>query len=336
MVSRMTVIPGAVFRCAIVAVATILLCLEGCGFGPRHQDDDKGYVSVGDEVDLNQYAPFAARNHVARLDGASSLAFEPSALPRLDGATALYPLYSAFVQASFPKGNYRFFEDPVRCSTTIQAYQRLIDGKTEMIFVARPSQKQIETARARGLEFNLTPIGHEAFVFFVSGKNPVKGLTVEQVQDIYAGRVTDWQALGGAPGAIRAYQRPQDSGSQTMLQKIMEGQPLVKAPTTEIVDGMVGIIRRTATYRNYPDAMGYSFLFFATEMVRENEIRLLAINGVEPTRQTIRDGSYPFAADFYAVTIKGRETPEIDALIKWILSPQGQSLVARTGYVPVN
>ena len=97
---------------------------------------------------------------------------------------------------------------------------------------------------------------------------------------------------------------------------------------------MGGIIRRAADYKNYRNAIGYSFLFFATGMLRDEEIRLLEIDGVAPGHTSIRDGSYPFAADFYAVSVQGRETPASRALVAWILSAEGQALVAATGYVP--
>lgn len=74
------------------------------------------------------------------------------------------------------------------------------------------------------------------------------------------------------------------------------------APKEDVVTGMGGIISKTADYKNYKNALGYSFLFFATEMVRNGDIRLLEVDGVMPDKSTIRDRTYPLAAEFYAVT----------------------------------
>ncbi len=71
----------------------------------------------------------------------------------------------------------------------------------------------------QGLTFHMIPIGREAFVFFVNHKNTVENLTLGQVQQIYAGKITNWQEVGGKNDAIRAFQRPADSGSQTALEK---------------------------------------------------------------------------------------------------------------------
>jgi phosphate transport system substrate-binding protein len=307
--------------------------LIGGGWWAQQAWEDH-FRTVKDEVELWEYRPFADKNRLAVLAGPATLSLTTD-LPRLDGATALYPLYAAFVQAVYPVGDYGYLRDPVQCTKTATAWERLMTGEADVIFVARPSQKQLDAAKTKGLEFQLTPIGREAFVFFVNARNPVQGLSVSQIQDIYSGKLTQWRSVGGESGVIKAFQRPEGSGSQTMLQKIMEGKALIPAPQADVVQGMGGIIRRAADYKNYRDAIGYSFLFFATEMVKDQEIRLLNINGIAPSRQSIRDKTYPFSADFYAATIQGRETQQTRALIEWVLAPQGQALVDKTGYVPL-
>ncbi|GJM69635.1 hypothetical protein HMSSN036_18510 [Paenibacillus macerans] len=173
----------------------------------------------------------------------------------------------------------------------------MLDGQADVIFAAAPSSLQLAQAKRQGLELKLTPIGREAFVFFVHADNPVQGLSTQQIQAIYAGEITDWSEVGGRSGKIRAFQRPEGSGSQTMLQKLMEGKELM-APRKRRGVGDGGIIAQTADYRNYPNALGYSFLFFATEMAHNGQIRLLEIDGVKPDKTTIQSGEYPLAAEF--------------------------------------
>jgi phosphate transport system substrate-binding protein len=120
-----------------------------------------------------------------------------------------------------------------------------------------------------------------------------------------------------------------------MLQKLMEGRDLMTPPEEDVAAGMGDIIRQTASYRNYKNAIGYSFLFFATQMVQNNEIKLLKVDGVLPGRSTIANGEYPLAAEFYAVTADSGN-PNIERFIEWILSAQGQYLVEKTGYTPIN
>ena len=103
---------------------------------------------------------------------------------------------------------------------------------------------------------------------------------------------------------------------------------------------MGGIIERVATYRNFDEALGFTFRFYSNEMVGNDQIRLLALNGVAPTKETIRDGSYPISDCFYAVTCSpiGEPAPEetnpaLGAFLDWCQGPQGQWLVEAVGYV---
>lgn len=312
-------------------IAFIGICIVSIGAYEVYKGYHASFGSVNEQgVNLYEYKPFAENTKAVSLGEQATLQIEGE-VPRLDGATALYPLYSAFVQATYPEREYDVYRSEVVCTTTGEAYSRLMNGEADIIFVARPSKAQLEEAERRGIELTLTPIGREAFVFFVNSRNDVKGLTTEQIQGIYSGQITNWQEIGGRNESIRAFQRPENSGSQTMLQKIMEDKELMTPPKEDVVAGMGGIISQTANYRNYRNAIGYSFLFFATEMIKNGEIQLLEIDGAYPNRDTIRSGEYPMAAEFYAVTA-GTDNPNVPLLIDWILSPQGQQIIEKTGY----
>lgn len=290
------------------------------------------------EVNLYQYAPFEVNTKAASLDHKASYQLTEQ-MPRLDGATALYPLYSAFAQAVYPQGNYTPYiekdgTDFVVCTSTSEAYKRLITGQADIIFAAAPSLAQTKQAKLAGVELKLTPIGREAFVFFVNKRNPVDSLTVDQIKDIYSGTITNWKEVSGKKASIRAFQREENSGSQTKLQKIMEDRQLMAPPKENVADVMSGIISLTASYRNFNNALGFSFLFYASQMNASEEIKLLAIDQVPPSKETIRSGKYPLAVEFYAVTA-GSTNPNIEPFLDWILSAEGQELVEKTGYTPV-
>jgi phosphate transport system substrate-binding protein len=110
---------------------------------------------------------------------------------------------------------------------------------------------------------------------------------------------------------------------------------IIMEPLKEnVVGGMGGIIEQVAVYKNYANAIGYSFLFFATEMAQNDQIKLLSVDGIYPSKETIQTGEYPFIGPFYAIT-RGDETENMNKLVEWILSEQGQYLVERTGYIPL-
>lgn len=325
--------------------AAALVCLSYAGYGVW--SDSLPTVDDRDAL-LYRYEPFAEGTQAVYLQEASTLRFTPEELDglRIDGATALYPVYAAFVQATFPEGEYPRYQyegapgPEVSCNGTTFAYEQLLKGEADVIFCAAPSQAQQDAAAELGLELHLTPVGREAFVFFVNRKNPVTGLTVEQIRGIYSGEITNWSELGGKWQSIRPFQRDEGSGSQTAMQALMAGTELMEPELHDRIDGMGGIVTEVADYRNHSNAIGYSFRFYASGMVVSDQIRLLALNGVEPTRDTIRDGSYPIASEFYAVTAApvGQPGPEetdgvLKAWLEWITGPQGQWIVDQTGYV---
>lgn len=297
------------------------------------------------ELLLWQYQPFVEDTRAVSLDEPSELRFEyPTGIHlRMDGATALYPVYAAFVQAVYVDGRAGSpYTDIASCTNTVNAYNRLIARDADVIFAAAPSADQLEKAAKAGIELHLTPIGREAFVFFVNSKNPVEGLTVEEIQKIYTGEITNWREVGGKNRPIRPFQRSANSGSQSRLERLMDGLPLMEPEQEDQVSDMDGIIRQVADYRNFSNALGFSFRFYATEMVANGDIRLLAVNGVLPTKETIRDGSYPLTGEFYAITASSIGMPaperynrELGAFLDWILSEQGQEIIEKTGYVPL-
>ncbi|MDR0943745.1 MAG: substrate-binding domain-containing protein [Ruminococcus sp.] len=319
------------------------------------------------EMPLYRYEPFAENTRAADLDSESTLklagkfpAFDDESmliltekLPILDGATALYPLYSSFARANYPVGDYdvydiEYIEDtdriiansPVICQSTDSAFTSLINGDTDIAFLMGISKEQQERADALGVELTLTPIGREAFVFFVNKRNKIDGVSSEDIRRIYTGEMTNWKEAGGGNAVIRAYQRPEGSGSQTRLIEIMDGKQVV-APETEVYSSMMGMYEVVAGYKNYKNSLGYSFLYYIRDMAGENKIKFLTIDGVAPTVETIASGEYPFINDFYAVTVSNRsdldpiKAENIEKFILWMQSEQGQSLVSKTGYVPL-
>ena len=292
-------------------------------------------AQVSSGLNMNDYMPNTG-SKVAVLEEPVEIQWDASApKPRMDGATALFPIYSAFGQAAY--GDVlRYGEehtDPlITCTKTNRAYVRLIEGGTDVIFCAEPSDAQLEMAAAAGVEFELTPFGREAFVFIVQQENPLENISMEQIRKVYSGEITDWSQLGvDGLGEIIAYQRPKNSGSQTALEALMGDIPLMEAPGKWISDGMGDIIEQVE-YRNLPNALGYTFRFYCTDM-EGSGVKLLAMDGVAPTIENIRNGSYPSTSTLYAVTRKGESNPNVRILLDWVQGPQGQELVEKSGYV---
>ena len=285
------------------------------------------------------YTPHSANNELLTLDEPSSLTLPESALPRIDGSIALLPVYGAFLQAVTAPADYsinrRIDEGSHALSytNTQGAYESLIKGNRDLIFVPQPSTKWSEAAKEAQVDLIQVPIGREGFVFFVNKDNPVDSLSTEQIKAIYSGKITNWQEVGGKNEPIKAFQRNEGSGSQTIMRVFMGDTPLMESQIETIV-GLMHTIVRNVAYRNSTDAIGYSFRYYANDMLKMNNVKLLRINGIEPTVDNIRIGSYPLTYNFYAVYTPASKN--IEPLLSWILGPQGQAIIEKVGYVPLH
>ncbi|MDO5624227.1 MAG: PstS family phosphate ABC transporter substrate-binding protein [Pseudomonadota bacterium] len=288
--------------------------------------------ALREEVQMHRYRPFAADNLLKPVQPRPGLQFGLADAPALDGATAAYPVYAAAAQAMYSEEAAR---RRVEVSRTPEAYQRLIDGQADLIFVAQASPAQQQRAADAGVALRFTPVAKEAFVFLVSPDNPVHSLSLAQIRAIYSGQITRWSAVGGPDARIVAYQRPADSGSQTvMLAQVMQGAPMAQPLDEELAVGMGGLVRKVAAYRNAAPSLGYSFRYYATQMKADDPVRLLAVDGVAPTPENIRTGRYPLTVDVFMVT-RQNPPPNVQRLMDWFLGDAGQKLVADVGYVPL-
>lgn len=281
-------------------------------------------------------------------------------MPILDGAEACYPVYTAiaktlykdidkieqeikdldnrdWTELSQEERDYRATNGRVVTFTnTKDGYYRLIDGYVDLFIGARPSSDQKSAAKSYGKTIVSVPIGKEAFVFFVEEDNPIDNLTSEQIRQIYSGEITNWKELGGKNQKIVAFQRPEDSGSQVMMRYFMKDVPLKEADTIERVSAMGGVIKQVKQYHNEKGAIGYTFHYFLTGLNQEKGVKILSVDGVYPSVETIKDGSYPLLVDLVCAKLQDNQKEYVDKVIDFMLSEDGQYIIEHTGYGPLN
>ncbi len=310
------------------------------------------YAGGYSSIDLYPYDVTNKDNILVTLQEPAAFSItDPLEMPILDGAEAAYPVYSAFANACYV--NIAEIQEkaqesdsdavmPIHFQNTIYAYEDLLHGDIDIFFGARPSEAQLQMAKDAGVELKLTPIGKEAFVFFVNENNPVDNLSSEQLRNIYSDKIKNWRKVGGKNLKILAFQRPENSGSQTMMEYFMGDTPL-KEPLQAKEPTMGGVVRKIANYENSASALGYSFRYYTTIMMMNSGedvsgIKLLAMDGVYPDTETIRSGEYPYTTQLYAITTTDRMKAKstIEPFLEWMIGPQGQQLVSDTGYVAVD
>ena len=296
--------------------------------------NEKITIDTNPNINTNEYLPFDSNSKIVKLEKEASLQLTNN-LPIVDGAAAVFPVYSAFVNATYPS-NIKLYDGIFEYNNTVGGYKLLGEKETDIFFGAYPSKEQIETAESKGTEFEYTEIGTEAFVFFIHKDNPVQDLTKEQIQKIYSGEITNWKDVGGTDEEIVAFQRNEGSGSQSMLKRFMGDKPIMKAPSEQINDLMSGIIERVSNYKNKTNSIGFSFRYYLEGIIKNPDIKMVSIDGVAPTVENIKNGKYPITTSLYAVTYKNNPNENVDKLIDWVLSSEGQEIIEKTGYVGLN
>lgn len=290
------------------------------------------------------YLKFSKRDDkVAEVDEQTQISTEPiftiENYPKVDASLATQPLTNAFIK-NFTGENVN--EEDLNYSNTHPGYVKLINGEVDLIVVTEPSEEELALAEEKGVELEVIPVVKEGFVFYVNGQNKVDNLSLEQIQKIYAGEITNWSEVGGDDEKIIPYQRPTNSGSQTgMLSLVMKDKKIMD-PVKNIIETMEGIIKVVASYNDGKNSIGYSYYYYATTMYDDIDasvaqgIKLLGVNGVKPTYDTIKDGSYPIQTAYYIVINKNEpENSNTRKLVDAMLSQRGQNVAKEAGYVPV-
>ena len=284
-------------------------------------------------VDVRSYLPHEEGSDLAKINSSLKLTDD---LPVLDGAAALVPVYAAIIDNVYPEGCVTYeggeFSDDnfygenfakdsaMQYKNTVRGYKAIVDGETDILFCAGPSEEQKQYAADKGVELVYVPIGLEGFVFFVNENNPVDDLTVEQIRKIYSAEYKNWSDVGGSNRVINPVTRLNGSGSQTTFEAFMG-------------DYEIG---RKSPFAITGASIGFSFRYYMDGIVENDAVKMLSLNGVYPSAENIQNRSYPIVAQFYAIYRADNQNENIPLLIDWILSEEGQELIEKTGYVRIN
>ena len=220
-------------------------------------------------------------------------------------------------------------------NTTDPAFVNLINGTKDLIFVAsKPSTDDLALAAAAGVTLEYKSIALDALIFLLNAQNPVDALTTNQILQIYQGTTTDWSAVGGTAGEIHPYVRPENSGSQELMKElVIKDTPMPPWPEAMKIATMFGLVD---TIKDDALAIGYTVYYFWTYQYPSTGTKTIAVDGVEPTYDTIRARTYPYASDVYAIIRTDLAQDSLARKLRdWLLTPSGQCVIGKTGYVPL-
>lgn len=268
--------------------------------------------------------------------------------PIVDGSTATLPLSRAIYMLT-TGASLEEAETNIVHNKTTQSYFNLMNKENDIILAYSPSDemmKAIEETNEKGSgEFEgetltpikIAPIGRDALVFLANKSNKVNNLSSKEIVDIYSGKITNWKELGGDDIEIKAFQRPQNSGSQNLIEKLVMKDTKMADPVAEAVKGDMGeLIEGVASYDNTANALGYSVYYYARNMKNDPKLKFMQVDNIKPNSDTIRSKEYPYINDFY-VAIRADEKEDSNAykLFEWLTSDNGQTVINKLGYTGI-
>jgi phosphate transport system substrate-binding protein len=214
----------------------------------------------------------------------------------------------------------------------------MINGTVDIANASREMKpEEIAAAEANGISPIEFVVARDAIAVVVHPSNPVDGLTLQQISDIYTRKVTNWRQVGGEDRPIVLLSRESNSGTYVyFLENVIrlgeKESDLLFSPDTLLMPSSEGI---SAEVRQNPNAIGYDGLGYVTHDQKMLAVaRASDIPYVLPSIETVNDGSYPVSRPLYMYTA-GEPTAQIEAYLDWLLS-DGQSLVSELGFVPLS
>lgn len=213
----------------------------------------------------------------------------------------------------------------------------LIGGTADIANASREiKDSERDEAAGNGIEVVEHLIAYDGLAVIVHPSNPIESVTVEQLSDIYTGKIKSWADLGGT-GDITAAGRDSSSGTyetflEEAVQKHKTDDSLQFAPEVLSLSSTENLKNTVASS---PGAIGYIGLGYVDETVKA--VPIIDVGGgepVAPTEATVLDGTYPFARKLYCYT-NGEPTGGVKTYMDWVLSEKGQAIVTEQGFVPI-
>ncbi len=202
----------------------------------------------------------------------------------------------------------------------------IIDGTADIGDASRGAKdKEKETAKQNGVDLYENVVAMDGIAVIVHPGNPVSELSLEQIKAIYTGKISDWKDVGGKKGKIVVISRDSSSGTFETFNELALDKEKVRpdALMNASNNAVAQIVAKT------PAAIGYVGIGYLSSSVKG-----LTVNSVNPTNENVINGSYPLARKLFMYT-NGKPQGVIADFINFILSKDGQKLVDKAGFVPL-
>lgn len=204
----------------------------------------------------------------------------------------------------------------------------LLDGITDVAMSSRDVKaSETKLAASKKMELTRTVIAVDALVPIVNTKNPVKDLSIDQLRDIFSGKITNWKELGGSDNTIVVVNRDNSSGTyECWKELVMKDAKVMPKALTQASNG--GVAQNVATN---PNAIGYIGMGYLND-----NVKALSIGGIKASAETALAKKWPLSRDLYLFT-NGKPAGNTAKFMDFMLDPKlGQQDVLKAGYIPLS
>jgi phosphate transport system substrate-binding protein len=208
----------------------------------------------------------------------------------------------------------------------------LIAGSTDICNASRP-MKSSEREKLKQ-RFNTLGVEIKAALdglsIYLNSSNQVKELTLDQIKNIYTGKITNWKQVGGKDAKIIVYGRENSSGTYAYLKdNVLMGADYTS--NMQSLPGTAAVVNAVAKDKN---AIGYGGAAYAKNIKYAYVKKDAGSQGYVPSEENIKSNKYPITRYLY-MYVRSKPTGALKQYIDWILSSEGQKIVAESGYFPV-
>jgi phosphate transport system substrate-binding protein len=212
-------------------------------------------------------------------------------------------------------------------------FAALQSQQTEIADASRPikSAEVLACVKAFGKRPTEYKVALDGLSVYVNNDNPVKELTVDQLGSIFTGAIKNWKEVGGNDAPITVYSRENSSGSYEFFKEhILKGKDFVASAQT--MQGTAALLQSVSKDKNGIGYGGAAYGAGARALgVKKDE----ASKAIEPTEETVVNGTYPIWRYLYNYVNPALDKDEIADYLKWIRSDEGQKIVKEVGYYPL-
>jgi phosphate transport system substrate-binding protein len=253
---------------------------------------------------------------------------------KVEGSNTILPLSQEWAKAFKAKSGK---DVTVAGGGSGQGITALVNGTTDIANASRPAKDDEKAeAKAKGFEMFETAVARDGITIVVNPANPVKSLTMDQLKDIYTGKVKNWKEIGGADEKIIASGRDSSSGTyeyfmEDVLKKEKYRADMISTPSNN------AIANNVSTQKG---GIGYIGVAYASEFTKSGKIKEVPVSfkagepGLLPTEENVLAGKYPISRALFNYT---KNKPEGDAkeYLDFVTGPEGQEIVKKVGYIPL-